>query len=82
MLAQIQEFFSENTTMVIIAVVALVAMVAFVLLRRNTTGGSAEQTPYPTPSHDMEGMETMGSVCDISSGMCQPQDQMQQQEQH
>ena len=82
MLEQIQQFFSENTTVVIMAVVALVSIVAFFLLRRNTGVGSGQQeVPYPTPSHDMEGMETMGTVCDMASGMCQPQDNMQQQQQ-
>lgn len=82
MLEQIQQFFSENTTVVIMAVIALVSIVAFFILRRNTGVGSGlQQVPYPTPSHDMEGMETMGKVCDMASGMCQPQDNMQQQQQ-
>ena len=50
MLEQIQQFFSENTTVVIMAVVALVSIVAFFLLRRNTgVGLEQQQVPYPTP---------------------------------
>ena len=76
MIEDLKEFFNNNTTMVLIAVVALVAIVGFVLFRRMNSGSA--QTPFPTPSYDMDGMESMNSVCDMASGMCQPPEHMAQ----
>jgi len=79
MLEEIQAFLTDNSTMVIVAIVALVAIVGFVMFRRmNSSTQASFQTPFPTPSHDMEGMESMNSVCDMASGMCYPPEQMAQ----
>lgn len=79
MIEDIKEFLSNNSTMVLIAVVALVAIVGFFMFRRNTGIGHMQHNN--TLPHDFEGMETMGSVCDMSSGMCQPPTHMSQMSQ-
>ena len=76
MIEDLKTFFNNNTTMVLIAAVALVAIVGFFLFRSMNSGSS--QTPFPTPSHDMDGMESMNSVCDMASGMCHPSEHMSQ----
>jgi hypothetical protein len=79
MLEDIKAFYDNNTTMVLLALVALVAIIGFVLFR-NMNNGSG-QSPVPTPSHDLDGMESMNSVCDMTSGMCQPPEHMAQMSQ-
>jgi hypothetical protein len=37
--------------------------------------------PVPTPSHDLEGMDSVSTVCDLGSGVCHPQNLSQEQEQ-
>lgn len=77
MLESIQEFFNNNSTMILIAVGAMIAIVAFVMFRR---GGAQEQHPVNTPPHDLEGMDNVNMVCDLANGVCHPQ-QMAMQEQ-
>ncbi len=79
MLAAIQEFMSANATLVLVAIAAVVAIIAFTIYRRNN--GSTGTVPVPTPSHDLEGMESLSTVCDMSSGMCHPQTLTPEQEQ-
>jgi hypothetical protein len=79
MLESVQEFISANSTLVLIAIAAVVAIIAFVIYRRNN--GSTGTAPVPTPSHDLEGMESLNTVCDMSSGMCHPQTLTPEQEQ-
>ena len=87
MLEQLQEFFTNNSTMVILAVVTLVAIVGFVMFKRATDpkyeGPPGHSVPIDanvnTPPHDLEGMENVNMVCDLANGVCHPQ-QMAQQE--
>lgn len=79
MLAAIQEFMSANATLVLVAIAAVVAIIAFAIYRRNN--GSTVTAPVPTPSHDLDGMESLSTVCDMSSGMCHPQTLTPEQEQ-
>jgi hypothetical protein len=79
MLESIQEFISANSTLVLVAIAAVIAIIAFVIYRRNN--GSTGTAPVPTPSHDLEGMESLNTVCDMSSGMCHPQTLTPEQEQ-
>ena len=80
MLESIQEFLSTNATLVLVAIAAIIAIFVFVIFRRNngSTGGVA---PVPTPSHDLEGMESVNTVCDLGSGVCHPQNLTPEQEQ-
>jgi hypothetical protein len=79
MLESVQEFISANSTLVLVAIAAVIAIIAFVIYRRNN--GSTGTAPVPTPSHDLEGMESLNTVCDMSSGMCHPQTLTPEQEQ-
>ena len=87
MLEQLQEFFTNNSTMVILAAVAIVALVAFVMFKRanaaSDLGPPGTSVPgygnINTPPHDLEGMENVNMVCDLANGVCHPQ-QMAQQE--
>lgn len=79
MLASIQEFVSNNATLILVAIAAIVAIIAFVVFRRNN--GSTSAVPVPTPSHDLEGMESINTVCDLASGVCHPQNLTPEQEQ-
>jgi hypothetical protein len=78
MIEDIKEFYNNNSTMVIIAIVALVAMVGFMLFRRMNS--NSEQSPFPSQyqKESMDGMDAMGSVCDMASGMCSPPEHMAQ----
>jgi hypothetical protein len=79
MLESIQEFLSTNATLVLVAIASIVAIIAFVIFRRNN--GSTGVVPVPTPSHDLEGMESVNTVCDLGSGVCHPQNLTPEQEQ-
>lgn len=79
MLESIQEFASNNATLVLVAIAAIVAIIAFVIFRRNN--GSTGSVPVPTPSHDLEGMESVNTVCDLAGGVCHPQSLSPEQEQ-
>ena len=81
MIEDIKEFFTNNSTMVIMAILALVSIVAIFMFRRGSGTEATGQVPYPTPSHDLDGMESMASVCDMTSGMCHSPEQMAQMSQ-
>lgn len=85
MLESIQEFLSNNATLVLVAIGALVVVVAFIMYRRNNDDGSGRppgtSVPVPTPSHDLDGMESISTVCDLGSGVCHPQNLTPEQEQ-
>jgi len=85
MLESIQEFLSNNATLVLVAIGALVVVVAFIMYRRNNDDGSGRppgtSVPIPTPSHDLDGMESISTVCDLGSGVCHPQNLTPEQEQ-
>ena len=74
----IKNFFSENSTMVILAVVGMIAIVAIFMFRNSNKHGD---TPIPTPSHDLEGMDNLNMVCDLANGVCHPQNITPEQEQ-
>jgi len=76
MLEELKEFYTNNSTMVIMAVVALLAMVGFIIFRRLNSGSG--QSMFPTQPNDLDGMEAMNSVCDMASGMCSPPEHMTQ----
>lgn len=81
MLEALNEFVSNNTTLVLIALVALVALVGFVLFRRSRAEGHNSgmiESPVPTPSHDLEGMDNVNMVCDLSNGVCMPPQETQE----
>ena len=79
MLEALQEFISNNATLVLVAISAIVIVVAFVIYRRNN--GTVGGVPVPTPSHDLDGMESVNTVCDLASGVCHPQNLTPEQEQ-
>jgi len=79
MLESIQEFVSNNATLILVAIAAIVAIIAFVIFRRNNV--STTVVSVPTPSHDLEGMESVNTVCDLASGVCHPQNLTPEQEQ-
>jgi hypothetical protein len=78
MLEALNEFVSNNTTIVLIALVAIVALFGFVLFRRSNTinnnmnDNNIMASPIPTPSHDLEGMDNVNMVCDLANGVCMP----------
>jgi hypothetical protein len=78
MLEQIQKYFAENTTTVIIAVALLISVIALFMYFRNR--GTSTTNPN-LPTHDFDGMESMNTVCDMASGVCHPQDHMEQMQQ-
>ena len=80
-IALLQEFVVNNSTLVLLALVAVVAIVAFVMYRRNN-GSGVGMSPVPTPSHDLDGMESVNTVCDLSTGVCHPQNLTPEQEQN
>ena len=71
MLEQLNEFVSNNSTLVLIGFVAIVALIGFVLFRRSNSNTSVS-APVPTPSHDLEGMDNVNMVCDLANGVCMP----------
>ena len=78
MLDQIQQYISENLNSGLIAVGLLVlTFAAYFYFRGNL---SSQRTPT-MPSHDLDGMETMNTVCDLATGICHPQEHMQQMHQ-
>ena len=79
MLESIQTFLSNNATLVLVAIGAIVVVIAFIMYRRNN--GSNGSVPVPTPSHDLDGMESISTVCDLGSGVCHPQNLTPEQEQ-
>jgi hypothetical protein len=86
MLESIQQFISNNATLVLVAVCAMVVVVGFIMYRRNNSNGydngpSGTSVPVPTPSHDLDGMDSVNAVCDLSSGVCHPQNLTPEQEQ-
>ncbi len=72
MLAAINEFVNNNSTLVLLGLVAIVVLIGFVMFRRSS--GNAN-TPIPTPSHDLEGLDNTNMVCDLANGVCMPQQQ-------
>lgn len=85
MLESIQTFLSNNATLVLVAIGAIVVVIAFIMYRRNNDDGSGRppgtSVPVPTPSHDLDGMESISTVCDLGSGVCHPQNLTPEQEQ-
>jgi hypothetical protein len=80
MLESIQEFFNNNTIMILIAVGAMIAIVAFVVFRKNgNVAGHPEM--INTPPQDLEGMDNVNMVCDLANGICHPQQMTMQQDQ-
>jgi LPXTG-motif cell wall-anchored protein len=79
MLEQLNEFVSNNSTLVLIGLVAIVALIGFVLFRRSSSNSSVS-TPVPTPSHDLEGMDNVNMVCDLANGVCMPPQHYPEQE--
>ena len=81
MLESLNEFFANNSTLIMIAVGALLAIVAFVMFKQRSSSQSMpQQTPVNTPAHDLEGMDNVNMVCDLANGVCNPQ-QVEMQEQ-
>jgi LPXTG-motif cell wall-anchored protein len=78
MLESVNEFLSNNSTLILIGLVAIVALVGFIMYRRSSNANGSISTPIPTPSHDLEGMDNLNMVCDLANGVCMPH-QMQQQ---
>lgn len=76
MIDQITDFVKTNAVAIAIGVVAVIALVVIFVFKR---GGSSESMQnIPTmPPHDMDGMESMNTVCDLATGVCHPQDHMQ-----
>lgn len=73
----IAKLLSDNWV-VVLAVVAMVAIVAFFMFRNSNKHA---ETPIPTPSHDLEGMDNVNMVCDLANGVCHPQNITPEQEQ-
>ena len=76
MLDIITEFISNNTTMVIVAVIALVAMVGMFMFKPQAF---KPIEPQQFQGNDME-MNMDNLMCDMDSGVCQPHQQMEQQQ--
>ena len=74
----INNFFSENKIPIILAVVGMIAIVAIFMFRNSN---KHVETPVPTPSHDLEGMDNLNMVCDLANGVCHPQNITPEQEQ-
>ncbi len=79
MLESLREFMSNNATLVLVAISAIIIVIAFVIYRRNNVDNNS--IPTPTPSHNLDGMDNVNSVCDLSSGVCHPQNITPEQEQ-
>jgi LPXTG-motif cell wall-anchored protein len=77
MLETLNEFFANNSTLVLIGLVAIVALIGFVMFRRSS--GNSAGVPIPTPAHDLEGMDNVNMVCDLANGVCMPQNQPDEQ---
>jgi len=76
MLDIITDFISNNTTMVIVAVIALVAMVGMFMFKPQAFKAT---DPQQFQGNDME-MRMDNPMCDMDSGVCQPHQEMEQQE--
>ena len=75
MLDIITDFISNNTTMVIIAVIALVAMVGMFMFKPKAF---KPNEPQVFQANDME---MNNSMCDMNTGICQPHQEMEQEQQ-
>ena len=76
MLDQAIEFLKTNYVAVAIGVVAIIALVVIFIYKRN----ASPSTQANMPPHDLEGMESMNTVCDLATGVCHPQDHAQQEQ--
>jgi hypothetical protein len=75
MIEQIQDFISNNTTMIIIAVIALVAMVGMFMFKRNSVGEPQTTNTFShlqSISEDLRS-DSVDGLCDLETGMCYPQ---------
>ena len=82
MLEDIKTFYSNNTTIVILAAVALIAMLGLFMFKSslfkkpNTSMdmamGGMEEMGGMRGMEEMNDMGGMGEMCDPSSGMCNP----------
>jgi len=88
MLESIQEYISNNSTLILISVCVLIALLAFVVFRNSkanqpTQHNKPSETSSLIPQHDLEGMDNVNMVCDLSSGIChsQQESQIEQQQQ-
>ena len=79
-LEDMKVFFTENSTMVLIAIVALVAIVGFTMFRRNggslnglSSLGLGSNTQDSKSPNSTESLESQNNVCDMS-GVCRPQE--------
>ena len=68
MLEELQTFFSNNTTMVIIAAIALIAMLGMFMFKSSLFNKS-------NPNVDM----VMNEMCDPNTGICHPHSMMNMQ---
>jgi len=78
MLDIITEFISNNTTMVIVAVIALVAMIGMFMFKPQAFK-PIEPQQFQVPGMDME-MHMDNAMCNMDTGVCQPHQQMEQQQ--
>ena len=76
MLEEIKTFYSNNTTMVILAAVALIAMLGMFMFKSSLFKKTNNTMDMAMGSMgrmgDMPGMSGMNEMCDPNSGMCQP----------
>lgn len=81
MLESLNEFFTNNSTLIMIAVAALIGIVAFIMFKQRSSVSQTSQDTYVnTPPHDLEGMDNVNMVCDLANGVCNTQ-QIEMQEQ-
>lgn len=85
MLDQLKEFYSNNSTMVIIAIIALVAMVGMFMFKRNTLQQQSNTLSDLQLNYEGGKNDSVEELCDLETGMCYPQnpsDLQIHQEQH
>jgi hypothetical protein len=77
MLDQLKDFYSNNSTMVIIAIIALVAMVGMFMFKRNTVSVPQTTNTFSDLQLNTEDIrsDSVDGLCDLETGMCYPQNQ-------
>lgn len=86
MLEIIQEYISNNSTLILISVCVLIGLLAFVVFRNNKVNQHAQynnsgESSSLMPQHDLEGMDNVNMVCDLSSGICHSHQESQVEQQ-
>ena len=79
MLESIQEYISNNSTLILISVCVLIGLLAFIVFRNKPN--SPVETSSLMPPQDLEGMDNVNMVCDLSSGICHSHQESQVEEQ-